>query len=186
MKPKILRLKVVTILLLLPLCSCVIPPEEDSLPFASVDSVQDLAGSYKNRGVSANGKTTAYLSRIIWPADDELDPSTVEVISVAEAGPGVLEVKALAGGEVQKTGRFVEGEDFTIQGDTITLERHVGMAGLEIGEPLVGPVMEQRTLGLDTSGHGKYRKSTGFVGMVFLLIPVAGSVGEDVRFERLP
>ncbi|MEK6640427.1 MAG: hypothetical protein AABZ17_07120 [Nitrospirota bacterium] len=49
----------------------------------------------------------------------------------------------------------------------------------------VGPLYERDELGLDTKGHGKLSSQGGFVGLVYMVIPMAIGGYDDVRFVSL-
>ena len=63
--------------------------------------------------------------------------------------------------------------------------------GIDTGadfEPEAGALVihyENREIGLDTEGHGKYRSGGVATGVVMLFIPVLVGGEEDIRFVRL-
>ncbi|MDH4186509.1 MAG: hypothetical protein OEV08_05905, partial [Nitrospira sp.] len=80
---------------------------------------------------------------------------------------------------------FVEGKDFEIHSGRIRLRQSFKIGGFNPGEPIVGPFYERDDLGIDRKGHGKFRKQGGFVGLAFLLVPLASGENEEVRFIRI-
>lgn len=172
-------------ILLFVLCACISTAPSGNLAFSTIESARDLTGTYINKGITGEGYPSIYLSKIIWPADETLNHEKIETISVVESTPGVLEVKASAGRNTLKTGRFTENKDFEIQNGKIVLESEFGVAGFKVGEPLVGPYGGRRELGLDSSGDGKYRSSFSAAGLAYLVFPIAVGGSDEVRFERL-
>jgi len=171
-------------ILLFVLCSCISTAPSGNLPFSTIESARDLAGTYRNKGITGEGYPSVYLSKIIWREDKAIVHEEIDAISVVELSPGLLEVKALPITETSKVSHFKEDKDFEIQNGRIILENESGIAGFKADEPLVGPYYGRRELGLDASGHGKYKSSFSVAGLVYLVIPIAMGGTDEVRFEK--
>jgi hypothetical protein len=164
---------------------CVSVGPTNNVGFGRIERIEDLEGIYNNLGEASSGSGPFYLSKIIWPKDDELDHKNIETIEVRKVTNEILKAKAVTNGAVKKETTYVKGKDFEISGGRIRLNIGGGIAGLKGGEPLVGPYYESAELGLDTSGHGKYRHSFATAGLAYLFLPIAIGGDEDVRFVRL-
>ncbi|MDT8420161.1 MAG: hypothetical protein RQ754_06990 [Desulfuromonadales bacterium] len=169
------------------LCSCLsastAPPA--NAPFSELQSISELTGVYRNLGESAENVAPVYLSQLIWPTDEALRHAEIQRVAVAERGTGVLEVKAMIDNKVVKVGNFVQNKDFAIESGKITLNRETGVAGFRVGEPLVGPYHGRTELGIDTGGQGKYRRHFSAAGLAYLIVPIAVSGSDNVRFVKL-
>ncbi len=156
----------------------------DSVGFGSITSLHQLEGIYRNQGEtgeSGEGGTgyIYYLSVILWP-DEKLDHTVVKTIEVRAVDEKQLVVKAYAGTKLIREEIYVEGKDFSIDSGRIVVKRKLGLAT----QGAAGPVYERAELGLDLRGHGKYKRTSTFAGIV-LLIPLAMSETDEVRFVRL-
>ena len=154
--------------------------------FAEVDGLDALSGEYRNLGEAGPNYRPTYLSSVIWPSSTDINHANVDVISVSVRSGKELVVRALAGNRLIKEGRFVSGEDFTIKGGKIYLKQkaHLSLA-YPSGNPFIGPAYEETVIGLDSHGDGKLRHKGVLAGTAFLVIPVAGSYTDDIRFLRL-
>ena len=175
--------RALALVLLLAGCAASAPP--GSLEFDRVDRIAELEGTYRNCGEGAAGARPVYLSSLLWPGDETCDHAAIESIRVAAAGADTLVVEAGGGGLVLRRECFVQGEDFELEDARIRLTRRLGLAGLQIGEPLFGPYYERTELGLDTAGDAKYRQRVTTAGLAFLIVPVALDSSEEIRFLRL-
>ncbi len=100
-------------------------------------------------------------------------------------GETTIVVKALKANDVLKEATFVEGKDFELSSGRIRLMHRTGFSGATGGNPYLGPYYESTELGLDQHGHGKYREVGAAAGLAFLIVPLVGSVRDDVRFVRI-
>ncbi|TAM45794.1 MAG: hypothetical protein EPN55_07235 [Gammaproteobacteria bacterium] len=164
---------------------CISSGPDNNAGFGHIEKIEDIEGIYKNSGEGRTSSHTIYLSRIIWPKEKGLEHKDIETIHVRKIDNHTLVVKAVVNTVVKKESTFVEGKDFEIGNGRIRLNLGGGIAGLKAGEPLVGPYYESAELGLDSRGHGKYRKSFATAGLVYLFLPIAIGGNEDVRFIRL-
>ena len=72
------------------------------------------------------------------------------------------------------------------QGDgRVMLKRDVGMAGLAVGEPVLGPYYTSIELGLDTRGQGKALQRFGLLGLGYLVVPLVVRGQTEARFLRI-
>jgi len=165
--------------------ACVASRAPDSAFFSSLDTIRGLAGVYRNLGEGGRGASPVYLSALIWPQEPDMDHAAVAFIEVSVPAKNTLAVKALRGDGVEKEGLFVEGRDFELRAGRIRLKHELGIAGFRADEPLLGPYYENREIGLDTGGHGRYKQSFGVAGLVFLIVPVAMAGSDEVRFIRV-
>ena len=177
---------VIYILPLLLLCSCISTAPRENAPFASIQQLDELSGIYKNKGVTGEDLPAVYLSKIIWPSDNNLRHDEIEMIEVTHPATETIEVRAFSRNVAVKSSRFVENIDFKIKNGRLVLEDEAGIAGFKTGEPLVGPYHGSRELGIDSRGQGKYRSSFSVAGLVYLVVPIAMGGTDDVRFERIP
>ncbi|BAV32487.1 hypothetical protein SCL_0163 [Sulfuricaulis limicola] len=180
-----LKIKGFSLVFVLMISGCLSSGPANNTGFGQIKRIEDLEGVYGNLGEASPGRGPFYLSKIIWPKDDELDHKNVENIEVRKITSEMLKVKAVTNGVVKKETTYVKGKDFDINGGRISLNVGGGIAGLKGGEPLVGPYYESAELGLDSTGHGKYRQSFATAGLVYLFLPIAIGGNEDVRFVRL-
>ena len=169
--------------LLLTGCVSFRPPENTD--FGRIESLHDLEGVYQNRGKRAQDGPPVYLSAVIWPNRTEINHSAVIAVEVSVAGSGTITVKALRRYGVEKEDTFVEGKDFELHSGRIRLKQTAGIAGFKAGEPLVGPYHESIELGLDEQGHGAYKQQVSAAGLAYLVIPIAVSGSDEVRFIRI-
>ena len=179
-----LKIKQLFIFFALMISGCISSGPANNVGFSQIEGIEDLEGIYRNLGEASPGSGPFYLSKIIWPKDEELDHKNIENIEVRKITSEALTVKAITNGAVKKETIYVKGKDFKISGGRISLNVGGGIAGLKGGEPLVGPYYESAELGLDSSGHGKYRQNFATAGLVYLFLPIAIGGNEDVRFVR--
>ena len=167
------------------LAACLASRPTDNVPFANIQSVKSLEGTYKNVGdTGESGPRNIRLSALIWPAKDvpHEQISEVEIVAIDQAS---VRVSGLAEGRVLKQSTFVQGKDFHIHNGRITLRRRASMAGFKSGEPMLGPYYETAELGLDQRGNGRYESNFATAGLVFMFLPMALGAKEEVRFARI-
>ena len=153
----------------------------DNRNFGNIDRISDLNGIYINRGSDGMiGGTYTYLSKIIWPKDNNLHHVEIDKIIVTASDDDKLLVEAMSGDSILKKQLFIKGIDFDIQSGRIQLRRALG----GVNDNFAGATYTSISLGLDTSGNGKYRNEETFVG-VGLLIPMVVHGTSDVRFSRI-
>ena len=148
--------------------------------FVSIRKINDLNGMYKNRGDSGTEGPDIYLSKIIWPNDEDVDHKSIEIVAVRSISEVQLSVKALQDNTIVKEQIFIEGEDFNIRSGRIQLVRDLG----GVNDNIAGATYTNVDIGLDASGHGKYRRGETFAGIV-LLIPMVAHGTTDVRFIKI-
>lgn len=179
-------------LILLALAGCVFwtksgPP--DDADFARVAEVRDFDGVYRNRGVAGDGDATpteVFLSGLIWPGEMKLDHPGVETVDFRAVDDGVVRVRALGSdGAVRRESTFVEGRDFVLERGRVRIRRESALLSHSPDDPLVGPRVEQIVLGLDELGQGRSRSTFRGAGLIYLILPVAISTTDEVRFERV-
>lgn len=176
---------IILILIILISTGCVSSGPLNNVEFESSVTLSDLGGVYKNLGDSGENTYDIYLSKIIWPNDTDLDHPQIKAIKVEILDDNTLTVKALGQNGALKEGRYTQGQDFKFENGKITINRESGVAGFKSGEPMLGLYKGNVTLGIDKKGHGKSRSSAKAIGMVYMVIPLAMSSIDDVRFERL-
>ena len=144
----------------------------------------DLQGEYKNHAERKGAEIDIFLSQLIWPEDDSLDHHAVTKVEVIKLSERTLLVKAWDKESILKSGEYVEGKDFSLQDGRIKL----GLGGGANLEPEAGVVAvhyENKEIGLDKSGHGRYQSSGVVTGVAMLVIPVMAAGVDDARFMRL-
>jgi len=164
---------------------CITSGPQNNVGFGRIEKLNALEGVYKNLGEGAQGAKPVWLSTIIWPAALELDDSSITAIEVRAISDTTIVVKALKANDVLKEATFVEGKDFELSSGRIRLMHRTGFSGATGGNPYLGPYYESTELGLDQHGHGKYREVRAAAGLAFLIVPLVGSVRDDVRFVRI-
>lgn len=169
-------------------CSISTGPVNNS-DFGRVQRIEQFEGTYQNAGDGGTlyGESPGpfFLSRVIWPNDNELEHYAIDLIEVRKGNDNALVVKAITGGIVVKESTFIEGKDFVLKEGRIRLTRHFGMMGSQKGDPMVGPYYLSKELGIDSSGEGKYRKTLRAAVLGFMVIPMAFGGDEDIRFVRI-
>lgn len=170
--------KFIILLLFLTLwgCSRHIAPENNK-DFQRSTELSHIAGTYKNFG-----DPTGSLSNILW--GDEVPHGGIELIQVSVYGKHVV-VNAIKNECVFYSQEYIEGKDFKIKQGKITLNKDVAILSRGAGDPLAGPSIHTIELGLDTEGHGKYQSREYLAGLIFMMVPVAGSDTTDIRFTRV-
>ena len=181
-----MRVKILCLITVLIVTACVTKrgPINNS-DFESTLTLTNLQGTYRNKGDTGSTGYNIYLSKIIWPSDDELNHERVDLIKIKPINDSTLVATALGEGITLKEGQFLLGKDFSFKNGRITINREGGVAGFKTGEPILGLYHGAITLGLDKEGQGKFRSSSGAVGMAYLVVPLAMKAQQDVRFERI-
>jgi hypothetical protein len=162
------------------LTACLSTGPINNKKFGNIKEISDLNGKYINRGDSGTKGPPIYLSRIIWPKDARLDHESIKIIVVTTTSNAQLLIKAMQDNSIAKEQIFTEGKDFTIKSGRIHLLREIG----GVSNNFAGVTYTSIDLGLDTSGHGKYRTGEAFVGIA-LLIPFVAHDTTDVRFSKI-
>jgi hypothetical protein len=171
--------------LLLSACSYhSVPP--DNRDFIAVTSLSDLAGVYRNASEGEAGSKGLSLSQLIWPKhDSSLAHTDIDAIEVRPLGDNALLIRALGAAGTLREQTFVAGEDFRLVDGRIRLSREFNILSSGPGDPLVGPRYGEVEIGLDQAGHGKFRSSFIGGGLIFLMLPVAISSNDELRFTRI-
>lgn len=164
---------------------CISATPERNSDFASIDDLTMLNGVYQNRGESAEGIAPTYLSTLVWPSATNIDHLAITTIDVRAKDEHSLMIRAYSTNALVKEDRLVQGKDFTLHSGRIRLMRGLYLAGFKAGEPLVGPYYRQDEIGIDQTGHGKYRTQGAVAGLVYAFLPIAVGVKEEVRFVRI-
>lgn len=169
-------------------CSISTGPVNNS-DFGRVQRIEQFEGTYQNAGeggtLYGGSPSSFFLSRVIWPNDNELEHYAIDLIEVRKGNDNALVVKAITGGIVVKESTFIEGKDFVFKDGRIRLIRRFGIMGSQKGDVMVGPYYHAKELGIDISGQGKFRETFRTAGLAFLLIPMAFGGDEDIRFVRI-
>ncbi|MEL0169446.1 MAG: hypothetical protein VW877_15085 [Pseudomonadaceae bacterium] len=169
------------------LSGCVVSPESatDSVG-APLPGLQVLAGCYQNRGEPSDSVPKRYLSQLFWPALTLDEHVGVEQLEVEPLSATAVRIRALQSGAVIRQSDFREGEHFTRRDDRIELSSNWGSSlAAPADNPFIGAYHERVSLWLDTQGDGRMTNTATFAGTAFLIIPLAGTVSEQRRFERL-
>ena len=174
-----------SLVLLLGGCRYISSGPTNNVDFGKIETIRELEGVYQNLGEREQGAPPIYLSEVIWPKTEGIAHAAITTIEVKLLNPNTLGVRASSKNDVEKEDTFVEGKDFEIHSGRIRLKQSFTIGGFTPGEAVVGPFYERDDLGIDRKGHGKLRKQGGFVGLAFLLIPLASGANEEVRFIRI-
>jgi hypothetical protein len=157
-----------------------------NVDFARLTRLDDFNGRFLNHGEGAPGTNPVPLSSIIWPAgDSHLNHAEIVSIEVQAIGETALQVRAIGAHGPLREQVFVAGRDFNLVDGRIRIHRAFNLLSGGAGDPLVGPRYEELEIGLDEAGHGKYKSSFTGAGLVFLMVPVAVSGTDEVRFPRI-
>lgn len=164
---------------------CISSTPERNSNFGIIDELKMLNGEYQNRGEGAEGVAPTYLSSLVWPSATNIDHSSITTIAVQATGKNSLLIRAYSADVLVKQDLFVLGKDFTLRSGKIRLRQGLYLAGLHVGDPLIGPYYHRDELGLDQTGHGKYRTQGALAGLVYAVLPIALFGKEEVRFVRI-
>lgn len=182
--PALIILAVLPVLGIL-LTGCVTSTPPDSTDFALITSLRELEGLYCNLGEGEEGMRPVYLSSLIWPSNTGFDHSSIDTIRITAVSEKSLRIEAATAEQAVKTARFIAGKDFSLRDGRLRLQGRLGWAGFKIGEPIFGPYYESTEIGLSSAGEGKYSHHVAVAGLVYMVIPMAMGVREDVRFVRI-
>lgn len=152
------------------------PPE--SAAFEPIRNLRQLEGVYRNRGESE--RRSYYLSVVIWGDMHMGDPDAIQEVAVRVVDEKRVLVTARSDDGFLQKKIFEKGKDFEIVGGRIRVQQEFGMAN----EGTAGPTYNGSELGIDTKGHGKFKSTFAFAGIV-LLIPAAIYEVDEVRFVKL-
>lgn len=178
-------LKIYTfIAVLLVISGCMSTAPSQDLAFRGVNNLDEFIGLYRNAGDAGDAGYTPYLTRVIWPGDENINHENIDSVRVITSDDNSISISAYTLNKVVKEQKYIEGEDFKITGGRVLLDREAGVAGLK-GEPLVGLYYGSSEIGLDIKGNAKYRSSGGVAGLAFLFIPIVVGENRTVKFERL-
>lgn len=159
-------------------CGCFSAPP-NNLPFREVRNLSEFLGTYLNAG-----QPSGYLSAFLWQWEPTFDQSVFEVIEVSMVAPGQLTVRARnRSGRVLLERTYTEGREFSVRGGTIRLERRLGLIDAESG--IFGIEYGVTQLGLDTAGDAKASGKVGVAGLGYMIVPIAGIGGQEIRFKRI-
>lgn len=167
------------------LCGCVSTKPSNDLGFTNATSLAAFDGCYENRGETGKGAGPRFLSGTIWPKV-ELPHKDIDAVQVSVIGSNTVRVTAFSAHQAVRQDTFVEGKDFSFRAGQITISHAFGSAATEAGNPFIGAGVGTTTLGVDAAGNGRSVDSATFAGTAFLVIPIAGSVNDTVRFNRAP
>ena len=170
------------------LSGCVSYTPPNNVDFASVKDISEFNGVYRNRGRSKREPQeedklnirVVYLSSLFWHTLDKKENASIQSIEIENLNNQALVVKAIGKNGVEKEGFFVKGRDFELSSGKIHLAQNLG-----IPYPIVGLGYKSFYLGLDLRRDGKYKESTTVAGLVFLVLPIAITGTEEIRFERI-
>ena len=172
--------KILNLLICILLTGCVYNTgPKNNQEFANVADLQAFTGTYNNAG-----EPSGFLSDIIWPG--ELLSRSVVNIEVKLPHQKVLYVAALdRQGGILKESFFKEGKDFKTCDGRICLKNSTRFVGGQAQDPMLGIDNEYFELGLDRQGSGKFRSGGTAVGILYMIIPIAVSGKQDMRFAKI-
>lgn|GEM_PF-1281281 len=173
-------------------CGCVFHAgPENNAEFYQISQLSELEGVYKNEG-----NPSGFLSQKIWPDITKVFPDIKEV-KTFETGHEDIEfievitrnnslvVKAIRNGCSIYEETFILGRDFKISNGKIVIHKETHLLSRGPGDVLAGPSYEDITIGIDVGKHGKSRSRSYAAGLIFMIMPVAGSDTIDIRYERV-
>lgn len=188
---------VVIFALLLDGCASELNGPKDNLDFYQISKLAELAGLYKNEGDDgiANINFHHYLSEDIWGnksnwgvTSPNLPPSirheNIEYIEVTSTDKS-LTAKAIQNGCAIYEKSYIVGQDLEIKNGQIIIRKNTSLLSRGPQDITFGPSYEEVTLGIDSSKQGKVRSTLNMAVLVYLVLPFAGTVTRDVRFERV-
>lgn len=155
------------------------PP--DNVGFAQVKDLNEFCGTYRNAGQTGNAQYKVYLSYFFWSDIKPEEHKRIESVKISRKTDGAILVSGIENGNVTHERTFVEGKDFDLDSDgTIKIR---GFFGVPL--PVVGIAYKSEYIGIDLRKDGKYKSRTTLAGLVALLIPLAWTGTDEVRFKRL-
>jgi hypothetical protein len=173
---------------ILSISGCVSSKPPNNVDFAVVEGIGEFAGTYQNRGRGEKKPEeedrinirVVYLSSLLFPTLEKKLNSSILKVEIKKLTEESLAVKAMGINGVVKEGIFIKGKDFELSSGQIYLKHQFG-----VPLPIVGVGYKKSYLGIDQHGDGKYKESTTAVGLLALIIPIALSGTEEIRFERI-
>jgi hypothetical protein len=175
----------ISLLALVALCGCTTLRPHDDVGFGEMDSVRELEGTYANRGEIDAQVPTLLLSSIIWPRDTDMDHTSIEAVNIRALDDVTLVVRALSDTVTVREEQFVSGRDFEFKSGRLTLDVGPKMVGDKAGEAIFGVRSLDIEVGLDERGDGKLRSKSAFIGLAYMVIPIAGGETRHIRFTRI-
>lgn len=158
----------------------------NNISFSNMKQITELEGIYKNLGEGGSDLPPFYLSTVVWPTAKDIKHESIDKIVVSTMDDKVIIVKAFSGEDLIKEENFEGEKDFKLKNGKIHLKQKVSISlAYPSGNPFIGTAYEETVIGIDTQGQGKLRQKAAFAGTVFLFIPLAGGVTDDVRFVKI-
>ncbi|WP_341706855.1 hypothetical protein [Halopseudomonas sp.] len=152
---------------------------------APIGDLAAIAGCYQNAGETEEAGRARYLSQLFWvqPVAEHAAIAVIEV-QVPEADRVRVLANSSEGATLQADYR--QGEHFTFDGEKISLPgRWDSSFAAPADNPFIGLAHSSVTLRLDRSGNGVLTEGSSIAGTAFLIVPVAGSTSDSIRFNRL-
>ena len=168
------------------LTGCSASKPAHNVGFGAARSLRELDGTYRNLGETDPRHTrNEYLSGIIWPGLGEAEHPAIRTIVVTALGDTALSVVARDSSGVAREQTFIRGKDFEFNDGRLRLKT-VWKNSLK--EPEAGGLFFVRTtqeLGVDKKGQGKFKKRDVVAGAAYLVVPIAYTESDEVRFIRI-
>ncbi len=158
----------------------------NNVDFATIESVYDLEGSYRNQGEQKAGEyLPVMLSAVIWPKESTLKHKEIKLIKVRALDSTSIVVSAISENKIEKEETFIEGKHFTLTKGRIRLRHGFGLHGATAEDPLAGPYYGSVELGIDQKGQGKLMTKEVTVGLIYFIIPIGYAGSDEIRFRRV-
>ena len=139
-----------------------------------------MVGCYINLAERGEEESDRYLTQILW-SGSSVDHETVEIVRVVALTDNTLKVTGEASGKMLHEEIFTAGKDFTFKSGKIIIKRKLYGAV----DVFTGVIYESIALGIDEHSDGKYTISRTYIGLAFILMPVANQDTVAYRFRRV-
>jgi hypothetical protein len=158
------------------------PP--NNVDFSRIEKLSELDGVYRNLGEGAEGRKAVFLSALIWSKAEGIEHSSISSVEVKAIKKDTVLIKAYGKEGIVKEDTFVEGKDFNIKSGRVYLKQYFRIP-TGAGVPFLGVDYESVEIGLDRRGSGKYSTTSGAAGLIYLVVPFAVHIRDEVRFVRV-
>ncbi|MCB0284777.1 MAG: hypothetical protein H6627_14810 [Calditrichae bacterium] len=150
--------------------------------YVNVKKASSFNGLYLNRG-----EPRGLLSEILWGKalnDRKIFHETIQYLDITIFG-NMLIARGVTDSCIIYQEKYIYGKDFSLNDGNIILDTRFSLLSRGGDDVFVGPSYQKLTLCLDTDGNGIYKNQSYGVGLVFLIIPVAFSDSQEIRFKRI-
>lgn len=174
------------LLAILLLAGCISSRPANQTRLIPITRLKSLQGSYKNSGESKDTSQPHYLSNVLWPDLPHATHASIDTVAVKITDHNEILIQAFNKDGLVKEQKFIAGRDFTLKRGQIHLKHKTALSlAYPADNPFIGTIHEKSILGVDAMGNGTLRTKSTIVGTAYLIIPLAGSLEEEVQFRRI-